>query len=77
MHREAELGIRRLILTVYTFVFLLSLLGITFAGYLPHDAMQLRTSFSIYSIIFLLMSATALVGAVRVSTDYKDSRFNG
>jgi len=65
MRHPTELGLRRLLLTVSTFVFLASLLAIYALRFLPADPLHLRKSLSVYLIFFLVVSLIGFAGAVK------------
>jgi hypothetical protein len=67
MRHQAELGLRRLLLTVSTFVFLAALVAIYALRFLPEDPLHLRKSLSVYLVFFLIVSLIGLSGAVKVS----------
>jgi len=65
MRHQAELGMRRLLLTVSTFVFLAALVAIYALRFLPEDPLHLRKSLSVYLVFFLIVSLIGLSGAVK------------
>ncbi|KAF2675154.1 hypothetical protein BT63DRAFT_450136 [Microthyrium microscopicum] len=67
MLRESEISIRRLLLTVSTFVSLFSLVAIYALRYLPEDPLHIRASLTAYVIFFLLVSVLGFVGAIKRS----------
>jgi len=64
MRLEAELGIRRLMLTASTFYFLIGLPIICGLQYLPPDHVQLRSTLTAYIIFSLVVSCVGIVAAV-------------
>jgi hypothetical protein len=66
MRFEAELGIRRLVLTVSTFVFLIGLPIIYGLQFLPPDHVQLRSTLTAYFIFLLVVSFVGIIAAVTV-----------
>ena len=67
MREEAELGLRRLLLTVSTFLFLASLLAIYTLQYLPEVSVHLKSSFTVYLVFFSVVSVAGFVAAIKVS----------
>jgi hypothetical protein len=68
MRKAAELGLRRLLLTVSTFVLLACLIAIYALQFVPQDPVHLRTSLTVYVALFLGMSLIGLVAAIKVSS---------
>jgi hypothetical protein len=66
MRFEAELGIRRLVLTASTFSFLIGLPVIYGLQYLPPDHVQLRSTLTAYIVFLLVVSCVGIVAAVTV-----------
>ena len=66
MRFEAELGIRRLVLTASTFSFLIGMPVIYGLQYLPPDHVQLRSTLTAYIIFVLIVSCVGIVAAVTV-----------
>jgi hypothetical protein len=66
MRFEAELGIRRLVLTASTFAFLIGLPIIYSLQFLPPDHVQLRSTLTAYLIFLLVVSFVGIIAAVTV-----------
>lgn len=66
MRQEAELGLRRLLLTVSTFVLLASLIAIYALQWVPQEPLHLRTTLTVYVAFFWAMSFIGLIAAIKV-----------
>jgi hypothetical protein len=66
MRLEAELGIRRLVLTASTFSFLIGLPIIYGLQYLSPDHVQLRSTLTAYIVFLLVVSCIGIIAAVTV-----------
>jgi hypothetical protein len=66
MRYEAELGIRRLVLTASTFTFLISLPIIYGLQYLPQDHVHMRSTLTAYFIFLLVVSFVGIIAGVTV-----------
>jgi hypothetical protein len=67
MRQGAELGLRRLLLTVCTFVLFACLVAIYLVQFIPQDPLHLKTTLTVYVVFFLTMSFIGLLAAVKVS----------
>jgi len=65
MRQEAELGLRRLLLTVSTFAFFACSIAIYVVQYIPQDPLHLRMTLTVYVAFFLAMSLTGLIAAIK------------
>src|ERR1700759_1665651 len=66
MRQEAELSLRRLLLTVSTFVLLASLIAIYALQWVPQEPLHLRTTLTVYVAFFWAMSFIGLIAAIKV-----------
>jgi hypothetical protein len=66
MHPEAEFQLRRLVLTVSTFIFLTSTFAILSLQLLTQDSYPVRTSLTIYLFWFAALSVTGFIAALKV-----------
>lgn len=65
MRHQAELSLRRLLLTVSTFVLLTSGAAISAVRFLPEDPLHLRRSFTVYLVSFVAGSVIGISGAIK------------
>jgi len=66
MQYEAELGIRRLVLTASTFAFLFAMPIIFGLQFLPPDHGQLKSTLTAYFILLLVVSFIGIIAGITV-----------
>jgi hypothetical protein len=70
MSPEVEFQLRRLVLTVSTFTFLLSSIAICALQLFPQDSFAIKTSVSLYLFFFAVSNITGFIAALKVRAQF-------